>query len=326
MVWSQQGAFLGSPWGRIVAVVTCALEFIALGVQTMIKPAKEERPLSLRTTESPRSAYEEQIRQAAAQEERNRLARDLHDSIKQQIFAIQTGAAAAEARMESDEPGARQALGGVRSAAREAMVEMEAMLDQLRAAPLESVGLVEALKKQCEALQYRTGAKVEVSLGAMPEAGRLPPGAAQSLFRIAQEALANVARHARATEVRVRLAAEGEDCMLTIGDNGSGFTDDGSGTGLGLANMRSRAAEHGGRMSVRSTTGSGTEIVASVPLATPKEDARLLLKQTVVGFLFAAAFGAGAGIVGHGWNYLSALIALSFGTFAVRHLTRWAKA
>jgi len=89
------------------------------------------------------------------------------------------------------------------------MTEMEAMLDQLRAAPLESVGLVEALKKQCEALQYRTGARVTVDVDAVPGPGQLRPGAAQSIFRIAQEALSNIARHARATEVRLSLAVAG---------------------------------------------------------------------------------------------------------------------
>jgi signal transduction histidine kinase len=94
-----------------------------------------------------RSAYEERIRAAAAQEERNRLARDLHDSIKQQIFVIQTAAATAQARFEADPAGAASAVEQVRSSAREAMTEMEVMLDQWRASPLENTGLVEALRR-----------------------------------------------------------------------------------------------------------------------------------------------------------------------------------
>ena len=96
-----------------------------------------------------RSEYEEQIRQAARQEERARLARDLHDAVKQQLFAIQTAGATAQARFESDRQGALEAIGQVRSAAREAMTEMEAMLDQLQGAPIENAGLVAFLWRQC---------------------------------------------------------------------------------------------------------------------------------------------------------------------------------
>src|SRR2546426_8028027 len=152
-----------------------------------------------------RTAHERQIREAAGQEERNRLARDLHDSIKQQIFAIQTAAATAQIRFETDADGARQALDQVRASARDAMTEMEGMLDQLRAIPLANAGLVEALKKQCEALGFRTGAHVDFRLGTLPTDEALPSGTQQAMLRVAQEALANVARHARASHVTVSL-------------------------------------------------------------------------------------------------------------------------
>ena len=90
---------------------------------------------------------EEQIRQAARQEERARLARDLHDAVKQQFFVIQTAAATAQARFETDPDGAKTAVDQVRSSAREAMTEMEAMLEQLQAAPLENAGLVSLAEK-----------------------------------------------------------------------------------------------------------------------------------------------------------------------------------
>lgn len=85
-----------------------------------------------------RSQYEEHIQQAARQEERTRLARDLHDAVKQQVFVIQTAAATIEARFESDATGAKGALEQVRRAAREAMTEMDAMIEQLQAAPVEA--------------------------------------------------------------------------------------------------------------------------------------------------------------------------------------------
>ena len=112
-----------------------------------------------------RSAYEEQIRQAARQEERARLARDLHDAVKQQLFVIQTAGATAQARLSTDIDGARAAVDQVRAAAREAMTEMEVMLDQLQGAPIENAGLLAFLKKHCEALGFRTGAEVTFDAG-----------------------------------------------------------------------------------------------------------------------------------------------------------------
>lgn len=222
-----------------------------------------------KSIEDLRSSYEEQIRQAAGQEERNRMTRDLHDSIKQQIFAIHTAAAAAQVRFESDPAGAKAALEDVRASAREATAEMESMLDQLRAAPLEIVGLVEALRKHCEALEFRTGAKVLVKIGTLPANEDLPPGLPQAIFRIAQEALANVAKHARATVVNVSLDAVGTEMLLEIRDNGSGFDIMDAKAGMGLGNMRTRATEFGGIVEIDSRPGEGTATLIKIPFADP---------------------------------------------------------
>jgi signal transduction histidine kinase len=212
------------------------------------------------------SEYEAQIRKAASQEERNRLARDLHDSIKQQIFAIQTSAATAQTRFEADPTGAKEALNRVRDSAREAMGEMEAMLDQLRATPLENVGLTEALKKHCEALEFRTGARVRLQVDKLPSASLIPPGAQESIFRAAQEALANVARHARAQNVTVRLSVPDGQIALTVEDDGAGFDPNEHPAGMGLANMRTRAEEFRGEFVLDSRPGGGTKVTFRIPL------------------------------------------------------------
>jgi signal transduction histidine kinase len=220
------------------------------------------------------SRREREIREAAGREERNRLARELHDSIKQQLFAIQTAAATVQTRFEPDPEGARSALAQVRTSAREAMTEMEVLLDQLRAAPLENVGLVEALKRQCEAVGFRTGAKVAFELGDLPPNSSLPPGAQQALFRVAQEALANVARHARAANLRVRLGATGMGRLeLTVEDDGAGFDPAHAPGGMGIRNMRERTTEFDGIFELESSPGGGTRVTAAVPFTLPATQA-----------------------------------------------------
>ncbi len=220
-------------------------------------------------TDRVRAEYEERIREAASQEERNRLARDLHDSIKQQIFVMQTAAATAQARFDGDPAGAKTALEQLRDAARDAMTEMEAMLDNLRATPLENLGLVEALKKQCEALALRTGADVRFEHGALPPSETLAPGAQQAIFRVAQESLANIGRHARARAVRVTLGVDNRRVELEIEDDGVGFERGTTPEGMGLRNMQARADALNGTLAVTSRPGSGTRVQLSVPYALP---------------------------------------------------------
>ena len=212
-----------------------------------------------------RSQYEMKIRAAARQEERNRLARDLHDSIKQQIFVIQTAAATAQARFESDSRGASLAIGQVRDAARDAMTEMQVMLDQLRAEPLENAGLIESLKKQCEALSFRTGATVDFQLGSMPPNEALEPGVHEAFQRVAQEALANVGRHARAANVQVSLGSANGQLQLQIQDDGAGFDANQPVHGQGLGNMRARAQELHGTFELTTSPDRGTAVTFRVP-------------------------------------------------------------
>jgi signal transduction histidine kinase len=162
--------------------------------------AERERPFA-----DLRERQLQQASEAAVQETRNRLARDLHDSIKQQLFSINISAAAVQARLAQDTQGALAALDDVRGSAKAALVEMNALLQQLSPEPLAKVGLVKALQEQCEALEYRTGAKVNVIISDLPDDEQFPLGAQEALFRMAQEALSNVARHARAGQVELRL-------------------------------------------------------------------------------------------------------------------------
>lgn len=188
--------------------------------------------------------------------------------MKQQLFVIQTAAATAQARFDDDRAGAAEALEHVRTAAREATIEMEALLDELQAAPMENTGLIEAIKKQCEALALRTGAEVRFEPGTLPPAGSLRPGAHEAIYRVAQEALANVARHARASRVLVSLQWNATRLVLRVSDDGTGVDASVAGKGMGISNMRERAAEIGGQLLI--APGSpGTEVVLSVPSRHP---------------------------------------------------------
>lgn len=207
-----------------------------------------------------------QLGETAAQEERNRLARDLHDSIKQQLFTIHLGVAAARERWERDPPGARARLDDIARSAKEALAEMRALLQQLAPHAVASAGLIEALREQCEALGYRTGAKVDFEIGEPLPEDRLPAQAQESLFRIAQEALSNVARHARAEHVRVALGRQGDTVALEIEDDGRGFEPGQEARGLGLRNMEERTAELGGNCRLRSQPDAGTALTVTIPL------------------------------------------------------------
>ena len=213
-----------------------------------------------------RSRLAEQVAQSAAQMERNRLARELHDSIKQQLFSIQMSAATAEHRLEAGAEGALTALREARKSAEEAMVEMNVLLLQLSPAPLEKVGLVQALREQCDALAYRTGAKVNCEISELPPEGWLPPGTPEGLFRIAQEALSNIARHARAKTVDFSLQwqPEHDRVVLRIRDDGAGFDPESAPMGSGLAGIRERVEGLGGEYTLESREGGGTTLCIAI--------------------------------------------------------------
>ncbi|MEO1290196.1 MAG: sensor histidine kinase, partial [Chloroflexota bacterium] len=210
----------------------------------------------------------EQISEVAAQEERNRLARDLHDSIKQQVFSMSVSATAAHVHLETNPDAARNALNDVRQSAQEAMVEMRVLLQQLAPAPLEQSGLVESIKHQLEALSFRTGAKISSDFDTLPNNELLPIGAQETLFRITQEALSNIARHARAHHVHLSLTndADTQQVILTITDDGQGFDMDNIQRGMGLNNMERRVEDLNATIDLSSVKGEGTSLIATIPL------------------------------------------------------------
>jgi signal transduction histidine kinase len=268
-----------------------------------------------------RSQYEQQIRQAARLEERARLARDLHDAVKQQLFVIQTAAATADARYGGDEAGARAALDQIRASAREASVEMEALIEELEAAPLGQAGLIESVRKQCEALGFRTGAEVKLEVGSLPPDRTLGPGTHEALFRAAQEALANVGRHARARHVAVTLGLSGDRLELAIRDDGAGFEVGDRRHGMGLRNMAARAVELGGTFSINSSPGQGTVVRLSIPcdIESAGDYRRKALISAGV-FIVMAGHMFLRGVSEFPWNVaVAAIVAITAARYAVAY-------
>jgi signal transduction histidine kinase len=209
----------------------------------------------------------QQASEAAAQAERNRIARELHDSIKQQIFSISVSAAAAQALWKSADAGeAQDVVADIQQSAKEAQVEMQALLQEMRPAPLENTSLVDALRVQAQALGFRTGAQVQVEIAEMPGNDRLLPGTQEAIFRLVQEAFANIAKHARARNIALKVFLDEQRLNIEVRDDGQGFDTTRAPVGMGLKNLRERAQELHGSIQIQSQPGQGTDISISIPL------------------------------------------------------------
>jgi two-component system, NarL family, sensor histidine kinase LiaS len=203
--------------------------------------------------------------QLATAEERNRLARDLHDSVKQQVFATGMHLAAARALWDQDPAAARRRLEAAAELVRLSQRELTDVIQALRPAPLEGQGLSRALAEHVVRWRGQTGiaAAFEARGG-----GPLPSPVEEALFRIAQEALSNIARHSGASETRVTLTAAGDEAVLAVEDNGRGLGARGARgapRGEGLKSMRERVEAIGGDLRIESGA-RGTSVVARVPV------------------------------------------------------------
>src|SRR5215213_214737 len=204
----------------------------------------------------------ERGQQLAVLDERRRLARELHDSVSQSLFSMSLLAQVLPDLWEIDRAEARAGLQQIRDLTRGALAEMRALVFELRPAALGDQGLAHALREQAASLGGRIGIPVDVDVARDPA---LPGPVEQAFFRIAQEALANAARHAQAQRVLVTLNGTAP-VRLAIADDGQGFLIEKIGEGrFGLISMRERAAAVGARLRVQSELGQGTEIVVEWP-------------------------------------------------------------
>jgi PAS domain S-box-containing protein len=204
-----------------------------------------------------------EARGKAALEERQKLARELHDSVSQALYGIALGVETARELLPDDPERAAEPLDYATTLAEAGMTEMRALIFELRPESLEREGLVAALEKQAAALQARHGIRVEAAFDGEPEVSL---EVKEALYRVAQEALHNTVKHARAANVKLKLEERPEGFTLEVSDDGTGFDaqDDFPGH-LGLKSMRERASRLGGTLEVASEPGQGVSILARVP-------------------------------------------------------------
>jgi len=196
----------------------------------------------------------------ARHQERARIARELHDSISQELFSLSVLAGGLRRALPPGS-GVLTEVETMERTAEDTMREMQSLLLALRPVALEEVGLASAIEGICRAYTERAGVEVRAEL----EPVELSPALEHAILRVTQEALANAVRHADADRVTVRLRAGEDLVVLEITDSGRGFdvaARQQSAVGLGLRTMRDRVAEHGGQLTIDSTPGAGTRVLA----------------------------------------------------------------
>ena len=205
----------------------------------------------------------------AVVEERNRLARDLHDSVKQQAFAASAQIGAARALLKDDPQAAASHLVEAEQLAYELRQELTGLIDELRPVALADKGLTSALRNYSSDWSRQN----DISLDMRVQGQRsLPLDTEQTIFRIAQETLANIARHSHASHVDIQLAYTRDNISCTITDNGRGFDTNKKNSGFGLHSMQERASSLNASLTIESEIGQQTRLTLSVPLNQPQHN------------------------------------------------------
>lgn len=232
---------------------------LAAGIGELVTAAVDRMRLKEET-----DRLNERAQEMAALEERNRLARELHDSVSQSLYGIALGTRTAKALLQSEPGKVAEPLDYVLSLAEAGLKEMRALIFELRPELLANEGLTVALTSQLFSLETRHNIQVEAELCDEPDASL---EVKETIYRIAREALHNIIKHAKASYIHFRLVCESEGILLSIADDGAGFDPSVPFPGhLGLQSMRERAARMAGTFTIESAPGQGTQVTLHVPL------------------------------------------------------------
>jgi two-component system sensor histidine kinase UhpB len=227
---------------------TAEVDRLAASFQRMLKRIDDERKRSGRMV----------LR--AQEEERRRLARDMHDEVNQSLTAILLRL---EALSQGASPELEEEVGEIKVLVNQAMDELLALARQLRPSALDDHGLTSAIVSQVRRFSSQTGIKADLNWSGEPL--KLESDQEIAVYRFTQEALSNVAQHARARRVEVGLARSGGGVELSVRDDGRGFDPATEHEGIGLSGMAERARLVGARFDVASRPGGGTELTLQVP-------------------------------------------------------------
>ncbi len=249
-----------------VAIAITLIGLVAapvIGVETMMSMKQRKRLAALvEELAATRAESARLSREAGAAAERERLAREIHDTLAQGFTSIVALAQAIEPELDNDTAAAKRHVELIRSTARENLAEARAMVAELTPTALNDGSLPAAIQRQCDRLSAESGIAATVCVD-----GELPPlGMATDvvLLRAAQEAFANIRKHSQANTVTVALSPVECGVRLSVADNGIGLADEHT-EGFGLRGMRARATQVGGTMSVTPTPGGGTTVTVEVP-------------------------------------------------------------
>ena len=242
----------------LVAARLLVVTGVSLGVAWLMERQRAQRA-ELQQANRKLALAATATEQLAVSHERNRMARELHDTLAHSLSAVSVQLEAVNALWDMEPNEARKILEQATTSTRSGLTEARRALQSLRASPLEDLGLTLALSTLAESVAARANLKLELALP--PNVEGLQPHIEQAIYRIAQEALENVTRHAQASSVRVALEKHQQHITLTIADNGNGFDATRvNGEHFGIKGMRERAEMAGGSLLVESAPSEGTRV------------------------------------------------------------------
>jgi signal transduction histidine kinase len=270
----------GQQLGAIVfARAKAEAQPVSLPEMTLMAGIARQLGVSIQNTQLTRLAQERERTLAdllnqvvgAQEAERQRIARDLHDATAQSLSAIAMGLRGTANSVYEQAPAAYAQLAAVQNFATEALGELRRIMADLRPPQLDDLGLAASLRWYVGAFQQRNPG-IDTTLNVIGDAVRLPASREMALFRVAQEALTNIAKHAHATRASVLVETKPERVVVTVQDNGRGFDTarvlgrrDGA-ANWGLLGMRERTLLLGGDYEIKSAPGQGTLVRVSVPV------------------------------------------------------------
>lgn len=248
----------------LTVVIIQTVSFLVVGyfISTLMARLQQQQA-SLAQANRQLTAYAATVEELTISRERNRMARELHDTVAHTLSALSVQLETVKAYWEVDPTVAQQMLAQAQSATRAGLQETRRALKALRATPLQDLGLALALRQLATETAARANLRVKLLLPEQPPT--LPPAVEQCIYRVAQEAIANVAHHANAQTLTVQLHCS-EGILLQVRDDGQGFNLQQAQTAghFGLAGMRERAQLVGGDLTIISQPGAGTSVTLAI--------------------------------------------------------------